>query len=188
MTTSDTDTAYRHRQDPWVSASEADWSREVPRTWWDPSRKLIRSIRRYQALSEKGGVWAKAHRKWWVIVHRFWSIITQSEIDLTAQIGGGLILPHPTGIVIHPDVIIGPNCLIFHHVTIGRTANAQRVATIGGHVDIGAGAAILGPITVSDHVLIGANAVVTHDVPARHVAFGIPAKVRPRDDMYTEKK
>ena len=28
-------------------------------------------------------------------------------------------MPHPNGIVIHPDAEIGPNCLLFQQVTIG---------------------------------------------------------------------
>jgi serine O-acetyltransferase len=52
---------------------------------------------------------------------------------------------------------------------------------IGGNVDIGAGAKILGPVTLGNHVIVGANAVVTRDVPALHVARGIPAKVYPRN-------
>jgi serine O-acetyltransferase len=33
---------------------------------------------------------------------------------------------------------------------------------------------------VGDHAVIGANAVVLCDVPAHHVAVGIPARCRPR--------
>ena len=34
---------------PAISASEPDWSREVPRSWWDPGYRLLRAVRRYQA-------------------------------------------------------------------------------------------------------------------------------------------
>lgn len=83
------------------------------------------------------------------------------------------MLPHPNGIVIHKDAVIGPNCLIFQQVTIGT--NGKGVPHIGGHVDIGAGARIIGPITIGDHARIGANAVVTHDVPSGRTAVGVPA-------------
>ena len=151
------------------SASVADWTREMPRRWWDPSRRLLRSIRRYQAAR---GLFAGLIRRYWVLEHRFWSVVTGADIPLNRQIGGGLLLTHPNGVVIHPKSPIGVNCLLFQQVT--TTGNV----IIGGHVDIGAGAKILGPVTIGDHARIGANAVVTSDVPAHATAVGIPARVR----------
>jgi serine O-acetyltransferase len=94
--------------------------------------------------------------------HRFWSAITGADIPLGSRIGGGLLLPHPQGVVIHPEVEIGPNCLIFQQVTIG--ASTHGIPRIGGHVDIGAGAKIIGPIQVGDHARIGVNAVVIRSI------------------------
>jgi serine O-acetyltransferase len=108
-------------------------------------------------------------------------VITGAEIDLTTSIGGGLLIPHPNGIVIHPQTVIGPNCLLFQQVTIGVTGRGGP-AVIGGHVDIGAGARILGPVTIGDHALIGANAVVTRDVPPWGRAVGVPATISLRAD------
>lgn len=85
-------------------------------------------------------------------------------------------MPHPNGIVIHPDAVIGPNCLIFQQVTIGLR-DGPGAPRIGGHVDVGAGAKILGPVTIGNHAKIGANAVVLSDVPEGATAVGIPAKV-----------
>lgn len=111
-----------------------------------------------------------------VLRHRFWSVVTGAGIPLNCQIEGGLLIPHPNGIVIHPEVKIGPNCLIFQQVTIG-TRGEFGFPNIGGHVDIGAGAKILGNIKIGDHARIGANAVVIHDVPTGKTAVGIPARV-----------
>jgi serine O-acetyltransferase len=114
-------------------------------------------------------------RKFAVLRHRFWSAVTGAEIPLGTQIGGGLMMPHPNGIVIHPAATIGPNCLIFQQVTLaGGDGGAPR---IGGHVDIGAGAKVLGAVTIGDHARIGANAVVLTDVPERSTAVGIPARI-----------
>jgi serine O-acetyltransferase len=160
-----------------VSASEPDWSRERPRALWDPSRRLLRALRRYQAARAQGGLlgWLAARR--WALAHRFWSVVTQADIPLNSRIGGGLLLPHPNGVVIHPDAEIGPNCLIFQQVTLGTASGRMGAPRLGGHVDIGAGARILGPVTLGDHCAVGANAVVTRDVPAGAVARGIPARV-----------
>lgn len=46
---------------------------------------------------------------------------------MSSSLAGGLLIPHPNGIVIHPYVVIGPNCLIFQQVTIsGGHSGASR--------------------------------------------------------------
>lgn len=153
-----------------VSASEPDWSREAVRRFWDPGQKLVRSLRRYQAARARGGLTGKMNAKRWALVHLFWSTVTQCEIHLNTEIAGGLRLTHPTGIIIHPDAKIGPNCMLFHQVTLAGPV------VLGGHVDVGAGAKLLGPLVVGDHARIGANAVVTSDVAEGQTVAGIPAR------------
>ncbi|WP_128255498.1 serine O-acetyltransferase [Falsirhodobacter deserti] len=163
-----------------ISAKIADWEREKLRKAWDPGRRLIQTIRRFQALRGKHGPVAWIARNYWRRAHQFWSVITQNEIQLTTKIGGGLLLTHPNGIVIHPEAVIGPNCLIFNQVTIGRGKagpDGRTVPVIGGHVDIAAGARIVGGITIGNHAVIGLNAVVLSDVPDGGVAVGVPARV-----------
>jgi serine O-acetyltransferase len=158
-----------------VSAEVADWTREKPRRFWDPGRKLLQTIRRYQHWCAKRGPVAILLCKYLVLRHRFWSVIAGADIPLTSRIGGGLLIPHPNGIVVHPEASIGVNCLIFQQVTIG-TGDRRGVPEIGGHVDIGAGARVLGPVRIGAHARIGANAVVLADVPAGMTAVGIPAR------------
>lgn len=160
-----------------ISAEIADWSREQLRQWWDPSRQLLHSVRHYQMWNRRLGVLGMFIAKWHVLRHRFWGVVTGAEIPLGTQIGGGLQLPHPNGVVIHPEVQIGPNCLIFQQVTLGMGGKRPGVPLLGGHVDIGAGAKILGGVIIGDHVKIGANAVVLDDVPTGATAVGIPARV-----------
>ena len=100
-----------------------------------------------------------------------------AEIPLNCQIEGGLLLPHPNGVVIHPAARIGPNCLIFQQVTLG-TRGGPEAPILQGHVDVGAGAKILGGVVIGEHAQIGANAVVTKDVPPHAVAMGVPAIIR----------
>ena len=159
-----------------ISATEADWSREAKSAFhWHPPRSLLASVRSYQYWAGIRGPIASVCRKVAVLRHRFWSAVTGADIPINSVIGGGLMIPHPNGIVINPGAVIGPNCLIMQQVTIGTGHGG--VARIGGHVDIGAGAKILGAVMLGDHAQIGANAVVTKDVPAGAVAVGIPAKI-----------
>jgi serine O-acetyltransferase len=165
-----------------ISAHIADWSREQKTLLaWDPARSLLASLRAYQRHFESRSLLAVALRKCAVLRHRFWSAVTGADIPLTCKIGGGLLMPHPNGIVIHPDATIGPNCLIFQQVTIGF-GNGSGAPTIMGNVDIGAGAKLLGAIVVGPRARIGANAVVLTNVPEAATAIGVPARIitRPR--------
>jgi len=161
------------------SAVEPDWRREkCARFEWHPSRQLMRSLRDYAKARERRDLLGVVQRKWSVLRHRFWSAVSGAEIPLnSARIAGGLMMPHPNGVVVHPEAVIGPNCLIFQQVTIG-SGPKPGVPKLGGHVDVGPGAKILGGVTIGDHAVIGANAVVVNDVPAGAVAVGVPAVTR----------
>lgn len=160
-----------------VSATVPDWERERIRRFFDPSRQLLRHLRAYQ---KRAGIVGPMQRwlRWWNLVwYRFWTVVTGADIPLNARIAGGLLLPHPNGIVVHPDAEIGPNCILFQQVTIGEGGRKPGCPKIGGHVDIGAGAKVLGGIVIGDHARIGANAVVLCDVPAGAAAVGVPARI-----------
>lgn len=58
--------------------------------------------------------------------------------------------------------------------TLGYTKIGQ--VHIGDHVFIGANATILPGVTIGDYAVIGAGSIVAHDVPARTVVAGVPAK------------
>ena len=49
--------------------------------------------------------------------------------------------------------------------------------SFGHGARVGSGATILAGVTVGDHALIGAGSVVTKDIPAGAVAYGVPARV-----------
>jgi serine O-acetyltransferase len=161
-----------------VSEEIPDWRREHFSVGeWNTSRRLLRSIRTYQRWHGRFGPLG------WIVCrvsgfrHRLWCAITGADVPLNCRISGGLQLPHPNGVVLHPDAQIGPNCVLFQQVTIGTDGKRPGVPRLVGHVEVGAGAKVLGPITIGAHARIGANAVVLCDVPAGAVAVGIPARV-----------
>jgi serine O-acetyltransferase len=160
-----------------ISATEPDWTREQKTPGrYEPAKYLLETIRTYQRLKSKPGLATKIALPFTVLRHRFWSAVSGADIPLDSHIDGGFLMPHPNGIVIHPEAKIGPNCLFFQQVTIG-TGPRPGTPVISGHVDIGAGARILGGITIGAHARIGANAVVIDDVPEKATAVGIPAKM-----------
>jgi acetyltransferase-like isoleucine patch superfamily enzyme len=91
--------------------------------------------------------------------------------------GGGLIL--------HDDVIIGPNVIIHsanHNYQLQNTpfrlqGHTLKLVEIHSNVWIGAGAIILPGVTINCNSIIGAGSVVTKDVPTGVIVGGIPAKV-----------
>ena len=155
-----------------------DWGREAKEFWsWHPSRSLLASLRDYARLRDATRPDRVLRRRIAVLRHAFWSAITGADLPLGCAIGGGLLMPHPNGIVIHPDARIGPNCLLFQQVTLGVGGAVPGVPTLAGKVDVGAGAKILGGVTIGTGAVIGANAVVLQDVPAGATAVGIPARI-----------
>ena len=158
-----------------LSATEPDWKREkIIRGTYEPWKRLLAVIRKYQRIRATRGY--RFYIPFLVLQHRFWSSVCGADIPLRTMLGGGLIMIHPNGIVIHPDSAIGDNCLIFQQVTIGA-GKGSGLPVIGSHVDIGAGAKILGDVRIGNHAKIGANSVVLQDVPAGATAVGIPARI-----------
>jgi acetyltransferase-like isoleucine patch superfamily enzyme len=89
------------------------------------------------------------------------------------------------GLIIHDDVIAGPNVIIHtaNHsysnsaIPIRLQDHVFKQVTIKKNVWIGAGAIILPGVTINENCVIGAGAVVTKDVPANSLVGGVPAKV-----------
>lgn len=97
------------------------------------------------------------------------------DIVISADIAGGLYVPHTVGTVIAARRI-GRNCSIIAGVTLGMR-NVWEFPDIGDDVFIGAGARILGGVRVGNNAKIGANAVVIDDVPSNATAIGVPARI-----------
>jgi serine O-acetyltransferase len=96
------------------------------------------------------------------------------DIHPAVSIGPGLWLPHPVGIVIARDTIIGERATIFQNVTIGGRGTPIQT---GGDVMLGAGCVVLGGVALGDKVRVGANAVVTKSFPAGVTLVGVPAMI-----------
>lgn len=107
------------------------------------------------------------------------SQVFQVDIHPNATLGHGIMLDHGTGIVIGGTAVVGHNCSILHHVTLGGTGKTgvDRHPKIGDGVLLGAGASILGNIRVGDGCQIGAGTLVIQDLPPHCVVVGVPAKI-----------
>jgi serine O-acetyltransferase len=106
-----------------------------------------------------------------------------ADIRVGAQIGPGLVMRHPIGVVIGHEVTIGEDCTILQNVTLGERLGVEddhRCPIVGSRVTLCAGCVVTGPVMVGDNAIVAANAVVLQNVPADALALGIPATTRRR--------
>jgi serine acetyltransferase len=101
-----------------------------------------------------------------------------------ARLHGGLILPHPQGIVVDAGTVVGPRAWIFQNVTLGGAPEKVGLPRVGADARIFSGAVLSGPVTVGDNVVIGANAVVHRDVPSRSIVRVAAVEVLPLPDRF----
>lgn len=64
-------------------------------------------------------------------------------------------------------------------ITCNYDGERKNPTVIGEEAFIGSDTLLVAPVTVGEGAKTGAGAVVTHDVPAGSVAYGVPARVRP---------
>lgn len=108
------------------------------------------------------------------------------ESSPSAQVGEGCIL---FNCYLCPDVKIGNNVIIVSRVDVGHDACVgdhcmlNSMSFIGGYVQIGTqsyiapGVLLRDRITIGHDAIIGLGAVVIHDVAAKQIVAGNPAKV-----------
>ena len=111
------------------------------------------------------------------------------ERGATLEIGARSLVNFGTSLVAVNSVTIGPQCLIGTHCMIMDTPvhnvdpnrrlepPASEAIQIGENVWIGARVIVMPGVTIGDDCAIGAGSVVTHDIPPRSLAAGVPAKV-----------
>ncbi|MDO6639187.1 serine O-acetyltransferase [Shewanella sp. 5_MG-2023] len=104
-------------------------------------------------------------------------ILFSAEIPPSCLLGKNIQIKHGgLGVVLHDNLVVGEDCVIYQNVTIGGREKSGT-PKIGNNVYIGAGACILGNVKIGNNVKIGANSVVIKDVSDGETVVGIPAYV-----------
>lgn len=143
-------------------------------------------VRRYSASGRILADWQRMSRLWQSgFIGRFIARQIRGRIRRrygcylapTSRVGAAVYLPHPVGVVVGDNAVIGSGVTIYQHVTIGQDGMAGRCPRIGDGVVIFAGAVVIGDIEVGEGAIIGANAVVKQSVPPGRVAVGVPARL-----------
>ena len=96
------------------------------------------------------------------------------DVALPVKWGGNSLEHNGLGVVISRLAIIGNDCRIYQHVTIGAGKGGYPI--IGNNVTIYANSVVVGNIRIGDNCIIGANSFVNVDVPDNSVYAGVPAK------------
>ncbi len=115
------------------------------------------------------------------------TILVSADFVPGRDIGPGLMMPHPTGVVIGNGLRIGANVSFGGGVTAGvkqpdgRPEETEYPTICDGAIVL-ANAVLVGGVRVGAHAQIGANSVLLTDAPDHAVMFGMPArKVAERD-------
>lgn len=166
--------------DSWQSASSKPlvvlWLRLLLLT---PGFQLVLSVRMQRKLGHIPLIGKGLRRLLW-----YWTTLNFGcDIDPNAKIGPGLYIPHPTGIVVGGDTVMGCNVTLLQNVTLGRGGRTGSGCPIlENDIEIYAGAVLIGPIRIGTGARVGANSVVIKDVPPGSVALGFAARLLATDD------
>ena len=145
----------------------------------------------FQALAvHRFGVWKhalepKLLRMPFTLVYRVLNVLVRNvygiEISVSTRIGRRVLIAHQHGIILHPNAVIGDQCIIRQGVSIGHARGSQipppPAPKLGERVEVGAGAVLVGDITIGDDARIGPNAVVMTNVPAGAIVSAPPARI-----------
>ena len=124
----------------------------------------------------------QAQRLWRNAVH------PRATIARSVRLGRGIVVA--AGAVINPDSVLGDHAIINtgatvdHDCTIGGFVHVAPGARVAGGVVLGEGAflgigsSLIPQISVGEWTTIGAGSVVTSDLAANLIAFGVPARAQ----------
>ncbi len=113
-------------------------------------------------------LWVLGLRRSAILVARLNLLVHKAAISPASEIGGGLYVPHPVGIVLDADA--GANLVLFANAVVsGAIERAAPTAEwvrprLGDDVVVGAFAIVVGGVEVGSGARLGAGAVVDADV------------------------
>ncbi len=110
-----------------------------------------------------------------------------TKIGNSVKVEGRVYIPTHTEI--GDDVFIGPGAVLTNDRYPLRLRDDYRPEgpTLADSVTIGANATILPGVCIGEGAMVAAGAVVTHDVPAWHMAVGVPAEMKQLPERLQER-
>lgn len=112
-----------------------------------------------------------------ILINYVCSMLTGAQISHAAEIGKGLVIYHPHGIVVGRTAVLGEFCVLVHGNVIGQRLGGGDRPLIGDRFYAATGAKVLGRIDIGNDVRVGANAVVLDSLPDGVTVAGNPARI-----------
>lgn len=106
----------------------------------------------------------------------FCEIGDEVEIGENSRIGTFAFIPH--GVKIGKNCFIGPRFSATNDKYPPSPKEYWTKIVIEDFVSIGAAVTIVGPVTIGKGARVGAGSVVTKNIPAGEMWYGVPAKRR----------
>jgi len=118
---------------------------------------------------------------WITVIH------PRALLDSTVRVGEGTMVL--ANAIVQVDSRIGRHVIINHAATVDHDCTIEDFVhlapgvhlagnvTVRKGVLMGIGAVALPGVEIGEETIVGAGAVVTHDLPARVVAVGVPARI-----------
>jgi serine O-acetyltransferase len=111
-----------------------------------------------------------------ILISRWQVASGNCQISPRAEIAGGLLLPHPLGVVVGSGCRLGRDVTLYQGVTLGADRQA-RYPVLEPGVTIYANACVIGGVFVGAGSTVGACSLLRNDLPPGSVAAGVPAKI-----------
>ncbi|MEZ5372638.1 MAG: hypothetical protein R2704_07855 [Microthrixaceae bacterium] len=94
-------------------------------------------------------------------------VLFGAELHPGAEVGAGLVTPHPVGLDISSEVRFGDRCRVMGKVSVGGSGHPDKPGhpVIGDDVWLFDSAQVFGPVTIGDRSIVGARVTVTSDIP-----------------------
>jgi len=111
-------------------------------------------------------------------LHRYNLAVHGADFMPGCEIGPGLRIEHPAGIVIGAGVVIGNSCTILQGTTIGSRDSrskdlSNKFPRLGDNVKIGANSTILGEVQIGSNSIIGAHSLVLKSTAENSTIMGL---------------
>lgn len=148
------------------------------RSYTKPGVQALVIHRLQVALARRSGLVAKVAGR---LLQALNTVLVRNVYGLemypSTVIGRRLRIAHHEGVVLGRGAVIGDDCLIRQHVTLGQASDDDEAQpVIGDRVSFGPGSTVIGGVTVGDDAVVGPHALVLRNVPAGATAMASPAR------------
>lgn len=151
------------------------WARVAYRCLLDPGMIASIILRAQQMAMRRGSVRVA------FLLRTLGMLLVSADFVPGMDIGPGMMMPHPNGVVIGNGLRVGAQVTFGGGVTAGvkqpdTPPGDDGFPIICDGAIVLANAVLVGPVRIGRGAQIGANSVLLSDAPERAVMFGVPAR------------